>query len=122
MADTKLYPRGFIALGNGDLIDVTNVKITTTNNASQVHTLRQDGAGVVKGTEETTVTYDAVISTDGPEADYFKKVKQMIIEQLRIKIPTQTITVNGVYQVSDLELPIDAPIKQSLTFIGRQED
>ena len=122
MADTKIYPRGYIAMDSGDLIDVTDVKVSTTNNASQVHTLRQKGAGVTLGVEETTVTFNTVVSQEGSEADYFRMVKAGTIKQLRIKIPVETIIVNGVYQMEDLELPLDAPIKQSLTFIGRQED
>jgi len=122
MADTKYYPKGRIALGSGDLIDVTNVKVDTTNNSKQVHTLRKKGAGITMGTEETTVTYDAVISEDGPERDYFALVKSGLIKQLRIKVPTKTISVNGIYKDVGLELPLDDSIKESLTFIGHMTD
>jgi hypothetical protein len=105
----------------GDLIDVTNVSITHTNNAKQVHTLRRDGAGVVLGVKETTVSFDAVISEDGPERDYFQLVKLGRIQQLRIKIPGQTITVQGVYKDSNFELPLDDAIKVSLAFIGKSD-
>ncbi len=67
----QIYPRGRIALGNGELIDVTNVKVTHTNNAKQVHTIRQKGAGITLGVEETTVSYDSVVGADGQERDYF---------------------------------------------------
>jgi len=119
---TKLYPRGQIALGNGDLQDVTNVRVTHTNNAKQVHTIRRKGAGVTLGTEETTVSYDAVISEDGSERDYFESVKKGKVRQLRIKVPGETITVEGVYKSRDFELPIDDAIKLSLEFIGHQPE
>lgn len=122
MADQLLYPRGQIALGSGDLVDVTNIKITHTNGATQVHTIRKAGAGISLGVEECTITYDAVISEDGQERDYFKAVKKGTILQLRVKIPGETMTVNGVYNSRDFELPLDAPIKLSLSFVGAMSD
>ena len=114
----KVYPRGRIAVGSGDLIDVTNIKVTTTNNAKQVHTILQKGAGVTLGVEETTVTFDSVISEDGQERDYFALVKSGRITQLRIKIPGETLTVEGTYKTRDFELPLDDSIKLSMEFIG----
>lgn len=123
MADEqKIYPRGRIALESGDLIDVTNVKIDHTNNAKQVHTIRQKGAGITMGVEETTVSYDIVVSEDGLERDYINFVKRGRIKQLRMKVPGETITVNGVFQSQSYELPLDDSIKLSMTFIGHMED
>lgn len=118
----QIYPRGRIAQGNGDLIDVTNVKVTHTNNSKQVHTIRQKGAGITYGIEETTVSYDAVVGEDGQERDYFGLVKTGKIVQLRIKIPGETITVEGAYKTRDFELPLDDAIKLSLEFIGHMVD
>ena len=116
--EQKLYPRGRIAMDSGDLIDVTNVKFGTTNNAKQVHTIRQKGAGVTMGTEESTVSFDIVVSEDGLERDYVQLVKKGTIKQLRLKIPGATLTYNGVYRKFDGELPLDDTIKLSLEFIG----
>lgn len=118
----KIYPRGFIAMDSGDLIDVTNVKHDITNNAKQVHTIRQKGAGVTLGVEETTISFDAVVSEDGPERDYLRFLKTGTIKQIRIKIPGETISVNGIFSTRGMELPLDAEIKFSLTFIGKTED
>jgi len=124
MASTEqvIYPRGRIALDSGDLVDVTNVKVDFTNNAKQVHTLRRPGAGYTLGTQEVTVTYDAAISAEGFERDYFSMVKRGTIKQLRIKVPGKTINVEGVYKTAGLELPLDSEIKQSLTFVGKMGD
>lgn len=123
MADTQLlYPRGAIALGSGDLIDVTNVKIDLANGAKQVHTIRQKGAGFTLGVEETTVTFDAVISDQGEERDYFDLLKKGRIRQIRLKIPGRTMTVNGTVSSIGVELPLDDAIKQNITFIGKLED
>lgn len=122
MADTKKYPRGQIALGSGDLHDAVNIKVTHTNNAKQVHTIRQKGAGITLGTEETTVSFETVVSEDGPERDYFEAVKKGRIKQLRVKLPGETITVNGVFKSRDFELPLDDAIKLNLEFIGHMAD
>jgi hypothetical protein len=117
-----IYPRGRIALGNGDLIDVTNVKVNTTNNSKQVHTIAQPGAGITKGVEETTVSYESVVSENGQERDYFQLIKTGKITQLRIKVPGETITVEGAYKSRDLELPLDDSIKLSMEFVGHMVD
>lgn len=118
----KIYPRGRIALGNGDLIDVTNIKYTHTNNAKQVHTIRQKGSGIVLGNEESTISYDCVVSEDGAERDYFQLVKTGRIVQLRVKVPGETITVQGTYKTRDFELPLDDSIKLSMEFVGHTVD
>lgn len=122
MANQKLYPKGQIALGSGDLIDVTNVKVDHKNNGKQVHTIRRSGVGVTMGNEETTVSYDCVVSEDGQERDYFRLVKKGTVQQLRIKIPGETITVDGIYTDRSFDLPIDDSIKLSLSFIGHTQD
>lgn len=114
----KVYPRGRLAIGSGDLIDVTNVKVTTTNNAKQVHTIIQKGAGITLGVEETTLSFDCVISEDGQERDYFALIKSGVISQARIKVPGETMTIEGTYKTRDFELPLDDSIKLSMEFVG----
>lgn len=116
------YPRGQIAMGNGDLLQVTNVKIDHVNGAKQQHTLRRMGAGISMGVEETTVSFDAIVDEEGSERDYLKLLKKGTIKQLRMKVPGETITVNGVASALSRELPIDDAIKYSITFIGHTED
>jgi hypothetical protein len=118
----KFYPKGYMAMGNGDLMDVTNIKIDHVNGAKQVHTIRKKGAGITLGVEETTVSFDAVVSSDGAERDYMKMVKTGEIKQIRIKVPGETITVNGAASALSRELPLDSEIKYSITFIGHTED
>lgn len=120
--DQLTYPRGRIALDTGDLLDVTNVKLDATNNSKQVHTLRRKGAGVTLGTEETTVTFDVAVSEEGLERDYLTMVKRGTIKQLRLKVPGTTINVEGIFKDVGFELPLDAEIKQNLTFIGKITD
>jgi hypothetical protein len=120
--EQKLYPRGQVAMDNGDLADAINIKIDITNNAKQVHTIRQKGAGITMGVEETTVTLDLVISEEGQERDFVKFLKQGTIKQFRVKVPGATFTINGAVKQVGIELPIDDAIKQNIVFIGHMED
>jgi hypothetical protein len=122
VADQEIYDRGAIALGNGDLITVTDVKVDTTDNSKQVHTIRRTGAGITQGVQETTVTFNAVIGDQGEEADWLNLVKKKILKTLRIKVPGRTITVVGKFKDVGYELPIDDAVKVALTFIGKLDD
>lgn len=115
-----LYPRGRIAMSTGDLVDVTNVKIDHTNNAKQVHTIAQKGAGIVQGNHETTITFDISVSEQGLERDYYGYLDNGLIKQIRLKIPGSTLTVNGMVKQLAAELPLDDVIKVSVTFIGKK--
>lgn len=123
MADKqKIYSRGFIAMGNGDLLTVTNVKFDLKNNAKQVHTLRREGDGIFFGPQETTVSFDFVINEEGPERDWFALVQKKQIKQLRLKIPGKTITVNGAFGSVSVEFATDNEIKGSAEFMGKTEE
>lgn len=115
----EIYPRGQIAMDNGDLMDVTDFKITYTDGSKQVHTLRRQGAGVTQGNEECTCTFNAVIGENGEEADWIALVRNFTIKQLRFKFPGRTITVNGKYSGIDYEQPADGATTVALTFIGK---
>lgn len=113
-----IYPKARISIGGGDLQDVTNLKPTSTNNAKQVHTILQQGAGITQGVKESTVTWDSVISQEGFERDYVNLLDTGVIFQLRVKIPGQTLTYEGTLKTISLEGPLDDSIKLSCEFIG----
>jgi hypothetical protein len=119
-----IYPQAFLAQGNGDLLQVSNFTVTLTNNGKQVHTLRRKGAGVTMGTQETNVTFDAVIDEGGAERNYWRDVMRGTIRQIRAKAPggKTVCTVNGMYKQCDLDGPLDDATKVSCTFIGHMED
>lgn len=118
----EFFPRGRLALGSGDLMKITNVKLDSTNNAKQVHTIRIKGAGITLGTEEHTLSFDMVVGEDGEERDWYKMLKAGQIKQARIKVPGRTITIEGTSKTIGLELPLDAEIKQTVQFIGAMDD
>jgi len=123
MNEQMKYPQAFLAMGNGDLVQVTNFTVALTNNGKQVHTLRRKGAGVVMGTQESTVTFDFAIDETGPERNYWRDVMKGTIRQLRAKIPggRTVLTLNGIFTGCDLDAPLDDATKGSATFIGHME-
>jgi hypothetical protein len=100
-------------------MDVTDVTFDLTNNVKQVHTLRRKGAGTVMGNEECTVSYNVAVSAEGLERDYVNMVKQGTVKQVRIKVPGLTLNIEGRYKDVGFDVPLDAEIKQRLTFIGK---
>jgi hypothetical protein len=119
--DVKLYPRGVLALGTGDLMQVTNVKHVFKNNAKLVHTIRRTPSGVTTGTHDTTLDFDAVCDEDGFERDFLKSILNGTIKEFRIKVPGETISVKGVATERSLELPLDDAIKYSINVIGKTQ-
>jgi hypothetical protein len=124
MADNEqeLFAKAFIAQGNGDLVRVTNFNVTTTNNGKQVHTLREDGAGVTLGVRESTVSFDFVLGENGFERNYVKDIQDGKIVQLRAKLPGgKVLTLNGIYTNVSIDAPLDDAVKGSMSFVGKLE-
>ena len=117
------FPQASIAMGNGDLVEVTDFNVDFSNGAKVVHLLRRSGAGVVIGVRECTVTFNAPIDEDGPKRNYWKDCEEGTIRQIRAKVPggTTVLVVNGVYSKVTLDGPLDDATKVSCTFIGRLE-
>jgi|ERR1044071_2362548 hypothetical protein len=117
--DFKQYPRGYIAMDNGDLLDVTDVKIRQKRANKIKHTIRVEGAGKVKGPEETELSFDAIVSEDGPERDYLTLLKNGKIKVIRYKIAGETASIKGTVDERSLELPLEDAVKYSITFSGK---
>jgi hypothetical protein len=123
MADKqKVYPRGAIAMGNGDLMSVTNVTFGLNNNAKQVHTLRSEGDGIFFGPQETTISFNFVVNEEGQERDFITMCQKKQIKQLRIKVPGKTITTNGAVRNVNIEFAVDNEVGGSVEFIGKTEE
>lgn len=120
MADPlPYYPKGRIALGNGDLMDVENVKITVKNGAKLKHTLRRSPSGVVLGVKEVELSFEGTVSEAGYERDYIGAVLAGTVKQLRIKVPGETLTFTGVPTERGQELPLDDAIKFNVSWVGK---
>jgi hypothetical protein len=109
-------------MGSGDLAKITNVKLDSTNNAKQVHTIKKKGAGITLGVEEHTLSFDIVVGEEGEERDWYEMLKRGQIKEARIKVPGRTITIEGAVKTIGLELPLDDTIKQSVQVVGAMVD
>ena len=105
MADgeQKRYPQAFLAQGNGDFVSCTNFSIKTTNNAKQIHTLREKGSGFTLGKTESTVSADLVVSEDGPERNFYRQL-QTFVEACR----ASTLPFCSLVEACNTQRMIDA--------------
>jgi hypothetical protein len=121
-ADMPVFPKGSIALDNGDLVQVKNVKVDQEKVGTQMeHTLRQEAAGIFIGNEETKLSWEFVTPEGGAERDYYKMLRTGRIKTVRVKVPGETFAVKGVLTKRSMELPFDSAIKQTIEFLGKTE-
>jgi hypothetical protein len=120
-AEVLTYSQSYLAMGNGDLVQVVDFTVAFTNKGKQLHTQRRPGAGVVKGKPECNVSFNFALDDDtGPERDYWLMVEQGIIKQVRAKCPGgMTLTISGIYTGVTLNGPLEDATTGSCTFIGK---
>jgi len=121
MADNELkqYPRGSLAIGNGDVQSAASASFTTTNNGKLVHTLRRSPAGVVLGTREASGTFELVVDEDGLEIEIFNRIANGDTVNFRFKMPQTTKVIEGILTNADISLPVDDVVGVTLAFVGR---
>lgn len=118
--EMKQFPKGAIAMGNGDLVQVLTWSLDVKNGLKLKHTLRSKApVGVVLGNEEATLTFEAEIPAEGSERDYFELVKSGKITQLRLKTPGKTYVMDGALSSVKFDAPIDDAVKVSCEAMGR---
>lgn len=122
MSQQEVFAKAYLAQGNGDLVRVTDFSITYINGGKQVHTLREDGAGVTTAPRECTISFNFVMgATYGMERDYVKAIQDGEIKQLRAKTPgapSRVFAVTGIYTQCTINGPLDSAVNGSCTFIG----
>jgi hypothetical protein len=118
------FPQAYLAMGNGDLIQVTDFNVSFGNGGKQVHTLRVKDAGHTLGNPECSATFNSVISENGPERNYWRDVKRGTVRQLRAKIPggRTTLTITGIFTAANTDGPLDDATKIACTFIGALDE
>jgi hypothetical protein len=120
--EQELFSKAFVAQGNGDLVRVTDFSMSYRNNGKQVHTLREDGAGVTLGVRESEISFNFPIGQNGFERDYVKAIQDGKIVQLRVKAPGgKVFTHNGIYTNITIDGPLDDAVKGSVSFVGKLE-
>lgn len=119
MSDMLYYPKGRIAIGSGDLLQVIDFSVEIKNSAKLIHTLRTSPSGVTLGPKEATVSFNGVLDENGPERDYISAVLNGTIKQVRGKFPGITCTLSGVFTDKKIDTTIEDAIKFSCNFVGK---
>lgn len=120
--DFLRYPKAQMSLGAGDLVQVTNFKLTTKNNAKTKHTLRRNGAGSTLGTTDAELSFDMEVDERGQEREYAEMLFSGTAQTVRIKLPGGKVVVfTGVVNTEDLDQPLDDALKVSISMNGRRE-
>lgn len=118
--EMKQFPKGAIAMDNGDLVQVLTWSLDFKNGLKLKHTLRSKApVGTVTGLEEATLTFESEIPAEGAERDYFELCRSGKIKQVRLKVPGQTYTCEGGFSSVKIDSPIDDAVKVSCEFMGR---
>lgn len=116
------YPKARIALGAGDLVQVTNFTLDTKNGAKLKHTLRKKGAGATTGVEEGSLKFDMDVDEGGIERDYFGMLQSGAKQKVRCALPGgQTRLFVGRVASETIDQPLDDACKVSIEMIGRVE-
>ena len=117
--ELKVYPKGQIGFGTGNLKTCTNCKFSFKNGAKLKHSLALTPSGVAFGHHEVTGSLEFEINEEGSERDIISDVRKGRKRQFRFKDATSTDTIIGVLDGVDKEMPSDDAVKMTCTFIGK---
>jgi hypothetical protein len=112
------YPKAKAAFGAGDLQDVYDVNLANTDGRKLVATLRRNPAGWTEGARSTNLTLKSAISEEGFERSYLKKWQKGDTVQIRVKVPGQTLVVEGVLTNPIVTSNVDNFIDFTISLLG----
>jgi hypothetical protein len=113
------YPKGSLAVGPGDLIDVYDINAAFTDGEKIVATLRANPAGSTGGVRSCKVSFKSSLSSAGFERDFMGYWERRKKVNLRFKLPGKVITLVGRYTEPAITSNIDNFIDFSISCIGR---
>lgn len=113
------YPKGSVAIGPGDLIDVYSWTFDGEDGEKIVATLRQNPAGSTFGTRSGTLGFESAISHAGFERDFMGKWLKREVIEVRLKLPGITITVTGRFTKPNITGSVDDFVKFKISVIGK---
>ena len=120
MANDKLpmFVKGQISIGNGQLQFATTAKFSASNGAKLKHSMRRSPSGFVLGHNEVTGSLELDLTADGPERDWLKFLVKGEMKQALFEIPNMDTALNIVVSSTDIDMPSDDAIHQTVAFIG----
>lgn len=119
MADSKLYERGKVAVGAGELQDCTDVKWTLTRNAKNKHVLAQpQPSGHVFGVSDGNFTLTIIVREDGSDRDWVGALIDGTPQTLRFKDSNGTTIFSGVTSTVDATYTLDDAVAYTVSGVG----
>lgn len=113
------YPKGRVALGAGDLIDVFDWGFEGEDGETIVATIRQNPGGSTFGKRSGKMNLQCAISHAGFERDWLGKWQKREVVEIRLKIPGITITVVGRLTQPRITGNVDNFITFTIAVIGK---
>lgn len=116
-ATPETFPKGQVAIGNGQWQHCTGAKFSYENGASIVDTF--GGSGFTTGPRKGSASFETAIGTNGQDHDTLKKIKNGEPVQVRFHFPAgRTVTIIGVFDTTDFDFSMDKAITESLSMQG----
>lgn len=113
------YPKGQVALGSGDLLDVFQWSLEFEDGEKVVSTLRRNPGGSTHGTRSATMNLSTAVPHTGFERDWLGKYKKREVVELRLKIPGTTFTLVGRLTKPKVNGSVDDFIHFDISAIGQ---
>ena len=116
------YPKGRLAQGAGDLIDVSDVALNWVDGEKHVHTMRRNAAGSTTGGRGSTMSFTTKVSEAGFERDWMGVYHRREVKQYRFKIPGKTFVLEGRLSQPSIVSNVDGEITFTVTVIAKDQD
>ncbi len=114
----KAHPRGQVHFNGSQLMQATMGRFSITNNAKLKSTLARNPNAIVIGNVECEGSVEIDIPEEGAEWDYILLVKTGKKVAFNFEIPAENVTVEGVLQKYEGEIPLDDAVKATVGWIG----
>lgn len=123
MADDFLdYPKGRIALGAGDLQDVSDWTLTYSDGEKHVNTLRKSGAGSTSGPRNCSLSITSKMSESGFERDWMGNYRRRRPQMFRLKLPGgDVISIKGRISNPSIVSNVDGEVTFTATIVGKDQ-
>lgn len=117
--EQKFFPKARISVGAGDLQNATDVNVKGSRGRKLVPTMRKKVAGYTDGEANDEVSFKMAIDEDGFERNFLKKWQKGEFVQLRVKVPGETITLNGVFDEPTITSNVGGHIEFEIKCMGK---
>ncbi len=122
MTTFRDYPKGRLAQGSGDLIDVSDVSVNYVDGEKHVHTMRRNAAGSTTGGRAVNISFTTKLSEAGFERDWMGIYRRREVKQYRLKVPGQTFVLEGRLTQPSITSNVDGEITFVVGVVAKDQD